>query len=123
MVVVPGRRLRDADADDELLGNRVDRRKDLRGELHAGLGTAAVLVVASVRVRREELVEQVAVRAVEFHAVEPRVDGVLRRGDEESRSRRARPALQRRTRAALLSYSDFGSVTNEGTRKPRNAVP
>ena len=25
-------------------------------------------------------------------------------------------------RAALLSYSDFGSVTNEGTRKPRNAV-
>ncbi|RDZ52808.1 NADP-dependent malic enzyme [Haloferax sp. Atlit-6N] len=25
-------------------------------------------------------------------------------------------------RAALLSYSDFGSVTNEGTRKPRDAV-
>lgn len=50
--------LRDADADDELLGNRVgDRRKHLGGEFHAGLGTAAVLVVASVRVRREELVE------------------------------------------------------------------
>ena len=67
--------------------------EDLEREAHAVLEAAAVLVVALVGDRREELVQQVAVRGVDLDAVEAEPRGAPRRG---ARSRRGSSACRRR---------------------------
>jgi hypothetical protein len=59
-----------------------DRGDDLHDEAGAVLRRAAVLIGAPVGRRGEELVEQVAVGAVDLHAVRSRRDGPAGRGDE-----------------------------------------
>ena len=56
-------------------GHRVDNLED---EPHAIADRAAIVIGSLVRVRANELFEQVAVGAVQFDAVEPRGDGVFR---------------------------------------------
>lgn len=66
------------DAEEERLvvgPHGADRVDDLEGEAHPVVEGAAVLVRADVGVRREELADQVAVRAVDLGDLEARVQG------------------------------------------------
>ncbi len=69
----------------------------LEREPHPVLEAAAVLVVALVRQRRQELVQQVAVRAVQLHGVEAETGGPPRRGGEGVADVREAPAIERRS--------------------------
>ncbi len=55
------------------------RLGDLERKTHAVLARAAIAIGAAVRHRREELVDQIAMRAVDFADVVARVGGALRR--------------------------------------------
>lgn len=59
-----------------------DGLRDLNREAGASSGRAAVKVGALVAGGCEELVQDVTVRGVDLDAVQARLDGVARRGDE-----------------------------------------
>jgi len=83
VAVISHHTLRDADTDDELLRDCVhDGREYLCGVPDTFFWVAAVFVIAAVQRRREKFVEQVTVRAVQFHAVEAGLVGVPGRRDE-----------------------------------------
>ncbi len=72
-----------AHADGEVGADRgADRFEDLDEEAAAVLQRAAVVVVAQVRRRREILTDQIAVRTVQFDAVEATVTAAHRGGSE-----------------------------------------
>ncbi len=74
---------RDRQADDEVLATRgPDPFQDRGGEPHPPLEVAAPRVVAAVRPRRPELVDERVVRREDLDAVEPGVLGAARARDE-----------------------------------------
>src|SRR2546428_9316730 len=59
-----------------------DSADDLAGEAQAVLEAAAVGVASLIAERGDELLDQMALRAVDFHAVDAAVNGVACRADE-----------------------------------------
>ena len=78
-------------------------------EAHAVLEAAAIFVVAPVRERRQELVQQIAVRAVELDGIDAEPRGAPRRLGEASRTR-ASPARSSAT-GGLLAFGEGDRAT------------
>ena len=97
------------------------RLDHLEREPHPALERAAVLVGPPVGQRREELVQQVAVRGVQLDDVE--AGGRAPAGPRRRTPRGPRPAPRRSARAASASPGPTGTVARRHRRPRRLARP
>ena len=99
-------------------------RDDAAEEADPVLERAAVVVVALVAERREELVQQVAVRAVDLEQPKPASSARLRRGARTRRRPRRSRARQRARRRVPSSNGDRARRERGASRRlGRAAVP
>ena len=103
------------------------RVEHLQRKAHAVLQRAAVVIAARVRQRREELVQQVAMRRVQFDRVEAQAMRALRGRSAKACSMRCRPARvqrhRRRPRRRRAAAADGATGCQPPVRRARSAAP